>query len=237
MFVGSGVRRAQNPETQRILAKVRCQCVVQLILIQAIHEVFDKHSSRLNFSQLESLAFALRKTSDFAKDFNGDIRLRELMRRAGSMSQTPSLLRQESEGTALGLSMLVHLHKLAAHSSSTGTLDGEEGARPAASAKADSRAARAEEMLVEACLSTLRDFSGKEKNQDIPAHYRRELVHMVPVVVLATQTLSDLPDGVFEVRMPEIWHVLLEVVNSDYAKVRTAVTQLFRSRLTPLLKK
>lgn len=217
MFVGSGIRRSQNPETQRILSKVRCQCVVQLILIQAIHEIFVKQATSLSFAHLESLVAALQKTSSFAKGFNLDIRLRELMRRAGSMSQTPSLLRQESEGTSLGLTILVHLHKLARAGSGEETLP------------------RIEKSLVESCLETLADFSGKEKNQDTPAHYRRELVHMVPIVVQAAQVLCDLPDGVFQERMPELWHVLLEVVNSEYAKVRAAVTRVLRSRVTPLL--
>eukprot|EP01043_Picozoa_sp_COSAG02_P012266 COSAG02_NODE_471_length_21662_cov_70.510040_18_plen_1581_part_00 len=55
---------------------VRCKCVVQLLLIDSVEEVFFKHGHLLRCNQIEALLGALTRCHEFARNFNADIELR-----------------------------------------------------------------------------------------------------------------------------------------------------------------
>ena len=55
---------------------VRCKCVVQLLLIDSLEEVFFKHGHLLRCNQIEALLGALTRCHEFARNFNADIELR-----------------------------------------------------------------------------------------------------------------------------------------------------------------
>ena len=68
----------QQAEREHLLRfrGVRCKCVVQLLLIDSVEEVFFKHGHLLRSNQIVALLDSLTRCHEFARDFNANIELR-----------------------------------------------------------------------------------------------------------------------------------------------------------------
>jgi hypothetical protein len=68
----------QQTEREHLLRfrGVRCKCVVQLLLIDSVEEVFFKHGHLLRSNQIVALLDSLTRCHEFARDFNANIELR-----------------------------------------------------------------------------------------------------------------------------------------------------------------
>ena len=89
---------------------VRCKCVVQLLLIDSVEEVFFKHGHLLRATQIVALLDALTRCHEFARDFNADIELRNQLWSQGFMKKVPNLLKQAGNGIACALRVLFRLY-------------------------------------------------------------------------------------------------------------------------------
>ena len=126
------VREAEADDTREEVARleserehqlrfrgVRCKCVVQLLLIDSVEEVFFRHGHLLRANQIMALLDALTRCHEFARNFNADIELRNEVRQ-GLVLNHPDLE-----------SLLMVMFRLFALFSAVEPGVHEEGAEPA----------------------------------------------------------------------------------------------------------
>ncbi|CAD7942620.1 unnamed protein product [Amoebophrya sp. A120] len=90
-------------------------CVVQLLLIDCVHSIFQGHGTRLPREVVITLLAALEASFSFAHEFNQKISLRMELKRLGfmrDMRDLPGLLKQEREGLTCYLGILFALSQM-----------------------------------------------------------------------------------------------------------------------------
>ena len=97
---------------RRYFNKIITRCVLQLLMIETVNELFSNDAVYAQIPSPELLRLmALLKTSySFAKKFNGNKDLRMRLWREGFMKQPPNLLKQESGSAATYVSILVRMY-------------------------------------------------------------------------------------------------------------------------------
>ncbi|KAJ1983713.1 guanine nucleotide exchange protein for ADP-robosylation factor [Dimargaris cristalligena] len=96
-------------EYQRITLK----CVLQLLLIQTVDDLFHKNASIYRSLESNHLFFildCLDKSYQFARKFNADVQLRLALVESGFMTQVPSLLKQEVNSLQCAMSILYRMY-------------------------------------------------------------------------------------------------------------------------------
>ena len=97
---------------RRFFNKIITNCVLQLLMIETVNELFSNDSvyAQIPSSELLRLMALLKKSYQFAKRFNADKELRMQLWRQGFMKQPPNLLKQESGSAATYVSILVRMY-------------------------------------------------------------------------------------------------------------------------------
>lgn len=97
---------------RRFFNKIITKCVLQLLMIETVNELFlnDAVYAQIPSPELLRLMVLLKKSYLFAKKFNGDKELRMRLWREGFMKQPPNLLKQESGSAATYVSILVRMY-------------------------------------------------------------------------------------------------------------------------------
>ncbi len=97
---------------RRFFNKIITKCVLQLLMIETVNELFlnDAVYAQIPSPELLRLMVLLKKSYLFAKRFNGDKDLRMRLWREGFMKQQPNLLKQESGSAATYVSILVRMY-------------------------------------------------------------------------------------------------------------------------------
>lgn len=97
---------------RRFFNKIITNCVLQLLMIETVNELFSNDAvyAQIPSSELLRLMALLKKSYQFAKKFNGDKDLRMQLWRQGFMKQPPNLLKQESGSAATYVSILVRMY-------------------------------------------------------------------------------------------------------------------------------
>lgn len=97
---------------RRFFNKIITNCVLQLLMIETVNELFSNDSvyAQIPSSELLRLMSLLKKSYQFAKKFNSDKELRMQLWRQGFMKQPPNLLKQESGSAATYVSILVRMY-------------------------------------------------------------------------------------------------------------------------------
>ena len=97
---------------RRFFNKIITNCVLQLLMIETVNELFSNDSvyAQIPSSELLRLMALLKKSYQFAKKFNADKDLRMALWRQGFMKQPPNLLKQESNSAATYVSILVRMY-------------------------------------------------------------------------------------------------------------------------------
>ena len=97
---------------RRFFNKIITKCVLQLLMIETVNELFlnDAVYAQIPSPELLRLMVLLKKSYLFAKKFNGDKDLRMRLWREGFMKQPPNLLKQESGSAATYVSILVRMY-------------------------------------------------------------------------------------------------------------------------------
>jgi brefeldin A-inhibited guanine nucleotide-exchange protein len=97
---------------RRFFNKIITNCVLQLLMIETVAELFSNDSvyAQIPSPELLRLMGLLKKSYQFAKKFNGDKDLRMSLWRQGFMRQPPNLLKQESGSANTYVSILLRMY-------------------------------------------------------------------------------------------------------------------------------
>jgi brefeldin A-inhibited guanine nucleotide-exchange protein len=97
---------------RRFFNKIITNCVLQLLMIETVNELFSNDSvyAQIPSSELLRLMGLLKKSYQFAKKFNSDKDLRMQLWRQGFMRQPPNLLKQESGSANTYVSILLRMY-------------------------------------------------------------------------------------------------------------------------------
>jgi brefeldin A-inhibited guanine nucleotide-exchange protein len=97
---------------RRFFNKIITNCVLQLLMIETVAELFSNDSvyAQIPSPELLRLMALLKKSYQFAKKFNGDKDLRMALWRQGFMRQPPNLLKQESGSANTYVSILLRMY-------------------------------------------------------------------------------------------------------------------------------
>jgi len=97
---------------RRFFNKIITNCVLQLLMIETVAELFSNDSvyAQIPSPELLRLMGLLKKSYQFAKKFNGDKELRMSLWRQGFMRQPPNLLKQESGSANTYVSILLRMY-------------------------------------------------------------------------------------------------------------------------------
>lgn len=96
---------------RRFFNQIITKCVLQLLMIETVSELFTNDSvySSIPSHELLRLMALLKKSYHFAKRFNEDRELRARLFREGFMRQPPNLLKQESGSASVYVSILLRM--------------------------------------------------------------------------------------------------------------------------------
>ena len=97
---------------RRFFNRIITRCVLQLLMIETVNELFSNHDvyTQIPSPELLRLMALLKKSYQFAKRFNNDKELRMRLWHEGFMRQPPNLLKQESGSAATYVSILVRMY-------------------------------------------------------------------------------------------------------------------------------
>ena len=97
---------------RRLFNKIITRCVLQLLMIETVNELFSNDAvyAQIPSSELLRLMSLLKGSYSFAKKFNNNKDLRMRLWREGFMKQPPNLLKQESGSAATYISILVRMY-------------------------------------------------------------------------------------------------------------------------------
>lgn len=97
---------------RRFFNKIITNCVLQLLMIETVNELFSNDTvyAQIPSSELLRLMSLLKKSYQFAKKFNSDKDLRMQLWRQGFMKQPPNLLKQESGSANTYVSILLRMY-------------------------------------------------------------------------------------------------------------------------------
>ena len=97
---------------RRFFNRIIMNCVLQLLMIETVNELFSNDSvyAQIPSSELLRLMSLLKKSYQFAKKFNGDKDLRMQLWKQGFMKQPPNLLKQESGSANTYISILFRMY-------------------------------------------------------------------------------------------------------------------------------
>ena len=97
---------------RRFFNRIITNCVLQLLMIETVAELFSNDSvyASIPSAELLRLMVLLKKSYQFAKKFNADKDLRMQLWRQGFMKQPPNLLKQESGSANTYVSILLRMY-------------------------------------------------------------------------------------------------------------------------------
>ena len=97
---------------RRFFNKIITRCVLQLLMIETVNELFSNDAvyAQIPSSELLRLMSLLKGSYSFAKRFNNNKELRMRLWREGFMKQPPNLLKQESGSAATYVNILVRMY-------------------------------------------------------------------------------------------------------------------------------
>ncbi|CAM6091423.1 unnamed protein product [Calypogeia fissa] len=228
----------QAHRLQSMISDVRCRTAVQLLLIQAITEMYNLHGAQLSALHTMLLLDTLQTIAAHAHDVNGNHELRgqlEHLRMATQMPDPP-LLRLENESYHAYLTMLQQL-----------TVDKPELAKDV----------EVETRLVELCEDVLKVYvmtstapfvsdtpSEFNEKSDVPkwvvplgSARRRELMARAPLVVATLQAVSALRDSSFERYLVRFFPLFAGLISCEHGsgEVQLALSDMFSSWIGPIL--
>ncbi|KAJ7555893.1 hypothetical protein O6H91_05G059700 [Diphasiastrum complanatum] len=221
---------------QLAISDVKCRIAVQLLLVQAVTEIYNIHGMRLSASHTMLLLDTLHTVAVHAHNVNSDystrFRLQEL--RPVTQMSDPPLLRLESESYHSYLTMLQHL-----------PVDDPEFVN----------CLEVETRLIELCEEVLKDyldtsttvyFPGAEviHEKTLQPHWviplgsarRRELATRAPLVVATLQAVSGM-DSLFERHLVRFFPLFANLISCEHGsgEVQLALSDMFKCWIGPIL--
>ncbi|XP_024380354.1 brefeldin A-inhibited guanine nucleotide-exchange protein 3 [Physcomitrium patens] len=209
-----------------LIQDVKCRTAVQLLLVQAMTEIYNSHGEHLSAANTMQLLDTLHTVAVHAHKVNGDHALRQQLQELRLMPDPP-LLRLESEAYQAYLAMLQHL-----------PMDKPSLAKDV----------EVETRLIELCeevlrlyiaISTSTDESIQKPRWVVPlgSSRRRELVSRAPLVVATLQAVSGLKDASFEQYLVRFFPLLAGLISCEHGsgEVQLALSDMFSNWIGPIL--
>ncbi|KAJ9496952.1 guanine nucleotide exchange protein for ADP-robosylation factor [Exophiala xenobiotica] len=187
--------------------KIITNCVLQLLMIETVAELFSNDSvyAQIPSPELLRLMTLLKKSYQFAKKFNGDKDLRMALWRQGFMRQPPNLLKQESGSANTYVSILLRMY----HD------EGEE--------RRSSRD-QTEGALVPLCADIIRSFVLLDEETQ-----QRNIVAWRPVVIDVLEGYTNFPKDSFQKHLDTFYPLAVGLLEKEVnADLRSALWGMFR---------
>ncbi|KAL6322520.1 hypothetical protein AAG906_009822 [Vitis piasezkii] len=227
---------SEGLRSHRLYAAVsdaKCRAAVQLLLIQAVMEIYNMYRPRLSAKNTIVLFNAMHDVASHAHKINSNTILRSKLQELGSMTQMqdPPLLRLENESYQICLTLLQNL-----------ILD-----RPPSYEEAE-----VESYLVDLCHEVLQFYVETARSGQIPesslgvqprwliplgSGKRRELATRAPLVVATLQAVCGLGDMSFERNLAQFFPLLSSLIGCEHGsnEVQVALSEMLCSSVGPVL--
>ncbi|KAI9816310.1 MAG: guanine nucleotide exchange protein for ADP-robosylation factor [Pycnora praestabilis] len=192
---------------RRFFNKIITRCVLQLLMIETVNELFSNDAvyAQIPSPELLRLMALLKKSFQFAKKFNGDKDLRMRLWREGFMKQPPNLLKQESGSAATYISILLRMY----HD------EGEERKRN----RVDTESA-----LIPLCVDIIRGYVQLDEESQ-----QRNIIAWRPVVVDVMEGYTNFPGEGFEKHVDTFYPLAVDLLSRDLGlDIRLALQGLLR---------
>ncbi|CAN6466526.1 unnamed protein product [Victoria cruziana] len=214
------------------ISNVKCRTAVQLLLIQAIMEIYNMYRSHLSAKNSVVLFDALHVIASHAHKINSDGVLRSKLQDLGSMTQMqdPPLLRLENESYQICLTLLQNL-----------ILD-----KPVNYGDVE-----AEAFLIDLCkevlhvyLDTAQYFPQAEAASIQPrwlvplgSARRRELAARAPLIVATLHAVTGLEESSFEKNLAQFFPLLCGLISCEHGsgEVQVALGDMLNTWVGPIL--
>lgn len=230
-------QKGRSNRLQVAVSEVKSRIAVQLLVVQAVTEIYNMHGARLTARHTMILLDTLHEIAVHSHRTNSNFVLRSKLQKLQIVTQMPDppLLRLESESYQAYLALLQHL-----------PLD-----KPALAKDVE-----VENRLVELCEEVLQVYLNTatagpqpplpeklEKPSNplwvIPlgSSRRRELVSRAPLVVATLQAISGLKDSSFEKHLRRFFPLLASLISCEHGsgEVQVALSDMFSSWIGPIL--
>ncbi|PYI09889.1 guanyl-nucleotide exchange factor [Aspergillus sclerotiicarbonarius CBS 121057] len=192
---------------RRFFNRIITNCVLQLLMIETVHELFsnDKVYAQIPSHELLRLMGLLKKSYQFAKKFNEDKELRMQLWRQGFMKQPPNLLKQESGSAATYVHILFRMYH------------DERDERK--SSRAETEAA-----LIPLCADIIRSFVRLDEDSQ-----HRNVVAWRPVVVDVIEGYTNFPTEGFDKHIGTFYPLAVDLLGRDLnPEIRVSLQSLLR---------
>lgn len=222
--------------TNRLYAAIsdaKCRAAVQLLLIQAVMEIYNMYRSQLSAKNMIILFDALHLVASHANKINSNPILRSKLQELSSLTQMqdPPLLRLENESYQICLTFLQNL-----------IID-----RPPKYEET-----QVESYLIDLCREVLRLYvetarSGKvsESAPGSKPHWviplgsgkRRELAARAPLIVATLQAICGLGETCFENNLAGLFPLLSSLISCEHGsnEVQIVLSEMLSSTVGPIL--
>ncbi|KAI3428991.1 SEC7 domain-containing protein [Psidium guajava] len=226
----------ENARTRYLFASIsdaKCRAAVQLLLIQAVMEIYSMYRPHLSAKNILVLFDAMRAVASHAHKTNSDASLRSKLQEFGSMTQMqdPPLLRLENESYQICLTFLQNL-----------MLDKPD----------DYDEVEVEKHLVDLCQEVLQFYisasssglvtnssSGEQPRWQIPlgSGKRRELAARAPLIVATLQAICILGETSFEKNLARFFPLFSSLICCEHGsnEVQVALSEALSSSVGPVL--
>ncbi|KAI7749931.1 hypothetical protein M8C21_024881 [Ambrosia artemisiifolia] len=214
------------------ISDVKCRAAVQLLLIQAIIEIYNMYRSQLSTKNTFVVFDAVHQVASHAHKINADVALRSKLQELAPMTQMqdPPLLRLEIESYQTCLTFLQNL---------------------AVDQPSFYKESKAGSQLVELCQEVLKFYAevarpprltGSSPNR---AHWliplgsgrKRELATRAPLIVTTLQAICSLGDSSFEENLSIFFPLFSNLINCEHgsSEVQVALSETLSSSVGPVL--
>ncbi|KAK4418757.1 Brefeldin A-inhibited guanine nucleotide-exchange protein 2 [Sesamum alatum] len=215
------------------ISDVKCRAAIQLLLIQAVMEIYNMYRAQLSVKNTVILFDAVRAVAFHAHKINSDSALRPKLQELGSMTQMqdPPLLRLENESYQICLTLMQNL-----------VLDRSPSYDES----------EVESYLVNLCQEVLQFYIDVAYTGQIPdssvdgrSHWmipvgsgrRRELAARAPLIVATLQAICSLGDSSFEKNLSCFLPLLSTLISCEHGsnEVQVALSDMLNSSVGPVL--
>ncbi|GAB4861884.1 Brefeldin A-inhibited guanine nucleotide-exchange protein 2 [Ancistrocladus abbreviatus] len=224
---------ARTEQLYAAMSDAKCRCAVQLLLIQAVMEIYTMYRSQLSMKNACILFDALHAVALHAHQINSDNQLCSKLQDFGSITQMqdPPLLRLENESYQICLAILQNL-----------MLD-----RPP-----DYVETEVESSLIDICQEVLKFYieisrgsmpvssdDGKRTHWRIPlgSRRRRELSARAPLIVTTLQAICSLEETSFKKQLARFFPLLSGLISCEHGSkdVQVALSEMLSLSVGPIL--
>lgn len=213
----------------------KCRAAVQLLLIQAVMEIYNMYRAQLSAKNTVVLFDALLIVATHAHQINSDSSMRSKLQELGSMTQMqdPPLLRLENEAYQICLTLLQNLI----------------ADRPFGYDEVEIEA-----YLIDLCKEVLQVYLntaqyGRFSDPSIGVHQkphwliplgsakRRELAARAPLIVSTLQAICDLERSSFEKNLSQFFPLLAGLISCEHgsSEIQVALSNMLGSHVGPIL--